>query len=76
MTDKQQLRRELANAERMIDFWATRIDRLGAWIHECGEDNYEGEAAENEANFTQWNEAWQRSISDRNELKTRLKEMN
>lgn len=76
MTDKQQLKREIRAIGKQIDYYGTRIYRLGDWIDACGQDNYEGEEAENEANFTLWNDAIDAANTRRNQLRTQLKEMN
>ena len=51
-----QLRSERYALNKRKDRLHTLIYKLGDWIDACGQDNYDGEEAENEANFTKWND--------------------
>lgn len=76
MADKLQLKREIRRLNESIDYYGSKIYRLGDWIAACGQENYDGEEAENEANFTKWNDAIEAAVSRRAELKTLLKGIN
>lgn len=72
----RQLRSERYYLKKEIDRLDNKIYRLGDWIDACGQDNYEGEEAENEANFTKWNDEIERLNARLAEIKTELKGMN
>lgn len=71
-----QLRSERYYLNKRKDRLNTLIYRLGDWIDACGQDNYEGEEAENEANFTKWNDEIDEINARLAEIKTQLKELN
>lgn len=70
-----QLRSERYYLKKRIDRLDNQIYRLGDWINACGQDNYEGEEAENEANFTKWNDEIDQLNARLAEIKTELKEL-
>jgi hypothetical protein len=76
MNDKLQLKREIRRLKASIDYADTRIYRLGDWINACGEDNYEGEAEENERLFEMYNDSIDNDTRLIATLKAQLKEMN
>jgi uncharacterized protein YukE len=71
-----QLRSERYALKKRIDRLGTLIYKLGDWIDACGQDNYEGEEAENEANFTKWNDEIDQLNARLAQIKTELKELN
>ena len=71
-----ELRSERYYLNKRKDRLGTLIYRLGDWIDACGQENYDGEEAENEANFTKWNDEIDRLNARLAEIKTQLKELN
>lgn len=70
-----QLRSERYALNKRIDRLHSNIYKLGDWISACGQDNYEGEEAENEANFTRWNDEIRQLNARLAEIKAELKGM-
>lgn len=71
-----QLRSERYAINKRIDRLHTQIYKLGDWIDACGQANYEGEEAENETNFTAWNDEIEQLNARLAQIKTELKELN
>jgi hypothetical protein len=71
-----QLRSERYSLNKRKDRLGALIYRLGDWIDACGQANYDGEEAENEANFTKWNDEIDEINARLAEIKTQLKEEN
>jgi hypothetical protein len=71
-----QLRSERYTINKRLDRLHSNIYKLGDWIDACGQNNYEGELAENEANFTLWNDEIDQLNARLAEIRTELKELN
>jgi predicted RNase H-like nuclease (RuvC/YqgF family) len=71
-----QLRSERYALNKRIDRLHSNIYKLGDWVDACGQDNYDGEEAENEANFTLWNDEIDQLNARLAQIKTELKELN
>ena len=71
-----ELRSERYALNKRIDRLHTLIYKLGDWIDACGQANYDGEEAENEANFTKWNDEIEQLNARLAQIKTELKELN
>jgi len=76
MATTRELKLAILNIEERTDRLHSHIYKLGDWIDACGQNNYEGEEAENEANFTKWNDEIDKLNADLVEIKTELKELN